>query len=142
MVTFVKSVEVKGHILDCMIESNVFGFERRKEIDGILSREDRIRALLENVIETEHPTSGQVFVDALKEEYKWLADKIQKELDIFMQQNCAELHESQTKIPDVDSPKTSNGQSHFPKSPSTGNLIKSMMINKLETFIIATKYKL
>ena len=80
MVEIVKSVEARGHILDCMIAQGVISFERRSTIDSISNKADRIRALMADVIDTLHPTSARSFVNALEEDYHWLAENIKEQI--------------------------------------------------------------
>ena len=69
-------VEVRGHILDEMISNNVISFEHRNEIDQVCIKGDRARKLLERILTSSNLQAPYCFLEALKHDYKALADTL------------------------------------------------------------------
>ena len=76
----VREVEVRGHILDKMISYDIISFALRQEIDIIPTKEDRARNILERILTSSDWRPSSCFLEALKRDYKFLADKIRAEL--------------------------------------------------------------
>ena len=76
----VKEVEVRGHILDEMISNNVISFEHRNEIDLVPTKGDRARKLIERILTSSNLQAHYCFLEALKHDYKVLADKLSAKL--------------------------------------------------------------
>ena len=73
---FVDEIEPNGHILDEMISNEIIGFERCQNIELMATKELRARALLKDVIVSGNPKARRAFVESLRRDYSWLAEKI------------------------------------------------------------------
>ena len=70
---------MQGHILDKMFSYDI-SLEQCREIYIIPTKEDRARKLLERVLTSSDLRLSSCFLEALKLDYKVLADKIIAEL--------------------------------------------------------------
>ena len=73
---FVDEIEPNGHILDEMISNKIISFERCQEIELMATKHLRTRALLKDVISSGNPRARRAFVESLRRDYPWLAEKI------------------------------------------------------------------
>ena len=73
---FVDEIEPDGHILDEMISNKIMSFERCQNIELMATKQLRARALLKDVISSGNPKARRAFVESLRRDYPWLAEKI------------------------------------------------------------------
>ena len=67
---------MQGYILDKMISYNIISFAQYEEIDVIPTKGARARKLLERILTSSDLRPSSCFLEALKLDYKFVADKI------------------------------------------------------------------
>ena len=74
--SFVDEIDPTGYIFDVMFSNNIISLERRQIIEKKSIKQDRARALLDDVISSGNPRARTAFVESLRRDYFWLAEKI------------------------------------------------------------------
>lgn len=73
---FVAEVDPKGGIMDHLIEAGVVSIETKERLVSNVTRQDRCRATLDELLGSSHQQAFVVLQRALREHYPWIADRM------------------------------------------------------------------
>lgn len=73
---FVAEVDPRGGIMDHLIEAGVISIETKERIVSHVTRQDRCRAALDELLGSSHRQAFVVLERALAEHYPWIVDKL------------------------------------------------------------------
>ena len=72
------SLDPKGHVVDTLFEEEVITPTQLKEMNGGPDKETRADNVLTHLFQTSHPQAFVVFREALKKDYSWIVEMIDK----------------------------------------------------------------